>query len=376
MVLCACGCISQSSNTSQIITTRPIVQVPRQHIRKADYFLISSNILPQRTSTLDTLPTYLHTSSSPGTSYTGHSSSSQIASLGAESPSNTSTRDAAVSTDLEGSCNNQPIEASSSSSSPFDVDLYLESLATDNQAVEYLTSAMDPPKNAKPSLGNRDVRPSLLPSESVANYSPSQPQLSPTNPIPTKAIQRGQRVQIDHYRLRNLCDNPASPLDSNRRKLLTYILSSHFYLADLPDPELGTDESSNILRHLEETQGATFPQHRVKKGTSLLALLTDPTQRKCLICEGEKTTAPRAVECVRSHLGYRPFRCRGAHQGCPTCRPGEGPMRFFSQRLLKEHLDSSRRVICSESNCGANLCRKGFRRHWATMHPGLPFPDK
>ncbi|PVF95378.1 hypothetical protein CPB86DRAFT_799776 [Serendipita vermifera] len=51
----------------------------------------------------------------------------------------------------------------------------------------------------------------------------------------------------------------ASPLDFNCRKLLTYILGSDFYLADLPDPELGTDEGSRILRHLEETEGVVFP---------------------------------------------------------------------------------------------------------------------
>jgi hypothetical protein len=157
-----------------------------------------------------------------------------------------------------------------------------------------------------------------------SNTSPSTSDHSiPNHRVPTKAVRRGQRVLIDRSHLQSLCDSPTSPLDFNCRKLLAYILDSHYYLFDLPEPKLGTEEGTNILRHLAEEQGVTFPPNQVKPGTPLSALLTDPTQPKCLICQKKKTTAQRAVECVRSHIGHRPFRCGGSSQGCPTCRPGQ-----------------------------------------------------
>ncbi|PVF95380.1 hypothetical protein CPB86DRAFT_788141 [Serendipita vermifera] len=218
---------------------------------------------------------------------------------------------------------NQHIEASNISDSSSYFDLYLESLITSHRAIEHCTSIMDQLANENTSLGGREVGPSPLSSEGITNYSSFQPQLPPSNPIPTKATHRGQRVRIDRDHLRDLCENSASSLDSNCRTLLVYILGSDLYLTDSPEPELGTDEGYNILRHLEGTEGATFPQHRIIKGTPLSALLTDPTRRKCLICEKKKATAQRAVECVRSHLGYRPFHYGGASQGCKTCRPSE-----------------------------------------------------
>jgi hypothetical protein len=153
---------------------------------------------------------------------------------------------------------------------------------------------------------------------------PTSGHSSPNHLVPTKAVRRGQRVLVDPSHLESLCDSPTSPLDFNCRKLLAYILDSHYYLSDLAEPKLGTEEGMIILRHLEEEQGVTFPPSQIKSGTPLSALLTDPTQHKCLICQKKKVTAQRAVECVLSHIGHRPFRCRGFSQGCPTCRPGQG----------------------------------------------------
>jgi hypothetical protein len=162
-----------------------------------------------------------------------------------------------------------------------------------------------------------------LPNQTLSSH-PHLSQPTTSHPTPIKTTQRGQRVRVNHIHLRDLCDSPGSPLDLNCRKLLAYILQSHYYLYDRPEPELGTNEGTNILQYLEKEQGVTFPPSRVKRGTPLAALLTDPTQRRCLICQNEKVTPQRAVECVRSHIGHRPFLCKGYNGGCPTCRPGQG----------------------------------------------------
>ncbi|PVF93775.1 hypothetical protein CPB86DRAFT_88365 [Serendipita vermifera] len=151
----------------------------------------------------------------------------------------------------------------------------------------------------------------------------SRSQDLPSHQTHVKLPQCTQRVQIDYGHLHDLCHSPTSPLDLNCRKLLSYILNSEYYLSDGPEPEIGSDKASTILSRLEETEGVTFPQHWIKRGAPLSALLTDPKQRKCLICEGKKSTAQRAIECVRSHIGYRPYHCGGTNRNCPRCRQGQ-----------------------------------------------------
>ncbi|PVG01065.1 hypothetical protein CPB86DRAFT_781968 [Serendipita vermifera] len=49
------------------------------------------------------------------------------------------------------------------------------------------------------------------------------------------------------------------------------------------------------------------------------------------------------------------------------------PKRFFSARLLKEHLEiAQKRYTCPA--CQKHISRKGLRRHWYTMHKDIRFP--
>jgi hypothetical protein len=172
-------------------------------------------------------------------------------------------------------------------------------------------------------LGSQTTPPFHVLGDSAVMYPPSQTQLTPGHLVSAKPVKPGQRVRVNHRYLRDLCESPSSPLDLNCRRLLASILVSDYYLSDSPEPEFGINERPDIIRRLEQEEGVTFPQHRTKRGTPLSALLTDPGQSKCLICGNQKTSAQRALECVRSHLGYRPFHCGGSSQGCKKCRPGE-----------------------------------------------------
>jgi hypothetical protein len=165
--------------------------------------------------------------------------------------------------------------------------------------------------------------PHHFPGDSTLIYPPLQAQCDLGCLSSTKIIHRGQRMQVNFDHLRGLCESPASPLDFNCRRLLAYILVSEYYFSDSPEPEFGINERPEIIRRLEEDEGVTFPQNRTKRGTPLSALFTDPKQCKCLICGNQKTSAQRALECVRGHLGYRPFHCSGPGQGCKKCRHGE-----------------------------------------------------
>jgi hypothetical protein len=156
---------------------------------------------------------------------------------------------------------------------------------------------------------------------------------SPTNPSTSTfsdithtsshdVISPSPDIKIDRIKLRAMCDEtPSLPL--MHRKLLAWILDADCYKYHLPEPRLGTEEGDATLRHLEETDDIQFPHHRLRRGAPLSSLLTDSARHRCLLCDSIKTTPQRAVECVGSHLDYRPFWCGGFTAGCLTCRRGQ-----------------------------------------------------
>jgi hypothetical protein len=54
-----------------------------------------------------------------------------------------------------------------------------------------------------------------------------------------------------------------------------------------------------------------------------LNIFVDSVEKKCLLCGAPKTSMPRALGCVRSHLGLRPFTCPGPQKGCRKCVQGK-----------------------------------------------------
>ncbi|PVF92218.1 hypothetical protein CPB86DRAFT_226964 [Serendipita vermifera] len=188
-----------------------------------------------------------------------------------------------------------------------------------------------------------------------------------------KPVLNRQRIRSDFCSRINI-DIMFPSLDPSRQKLLEYILNTDWYRDNDPEPRLGSPEANDILFCLDIFHSASFPSSCIKTGRSLYALLTDPSLYKCLMCGSAKSSAQRAVECVRSHIRHKPFKCGGWSSGCGICRAGRVPMRFSSGRLLREHEQSAeRRIVCEA--CGAELCRKGLRRHWNMMHKELPFPS-
>ncbi|PVF92213.1 hypothetical protein CPB86DRAFT_226465 [Serendipita vermifera] len=212
----------------------------------------------------------------------------------------------------------------------------------------------------------------------------STPTTLPYPLIRPKPILRRQRARTDTYPA--LAPHERFPsLDANCQKLLEHIYSSDWFENDDPEPILGTARAEHILLCMRLLNNVTFSPDLIKTGRSLYTLFTDPSLFKCLMCDSTKTTAQRALDCVRAHIEHRPFHCSGLK--CGICRPGdeyvlfffdphrsssmmgpfwtiEGasccllllrladtlpsrPMRFFSRRLLKEHEDNvDKRIVC------------------------------
>ncbi|PVF92212.1 hypothetical protein CPB86DRAFT_791367 [Serendipita vermifera] len=154
----------------------------------------------------------------------------------------------------------------------------------------------------------------------------------------------GNKRIRDHEKLQELINSPSSRLDVRCRRLLEYVLNQDFYKYDVEEPKLGTIEGTAILRHMDTVYGVSFSQGQIKTGRSLFTLLTGRSSYTCLICGTTKTAAQRAVDCVRAHLDHRPFQCTGFISGCRLCPPGQEPARFFSKRLLKEHMDRQQKT--------------------------------
>lgn len=143
---------------------------------------------------------------------------------------------------------------------------------------------------------------------------PYQPMRS--KPLRRQSIRSGPHVALDPNII-------PVPLDSDRQKLLDHILAKNWYREHQAEPTFGTQEVDNILFYLSAFYNVSFPEERMKIGRSLYTLFTDPTLYKCLMCNSTKKSAQRAVDCVRAHIGHRPFRCSGWRSECGICRPGQ-----------------------------------------------------
>ncbi|CAG8675170.1 12719_t:CDS:2, partial [Acaulospora colombiana] len=151
--------------------------------------------------------------------------------------------------------------------------------------------------------------------------SPSLLSFAATDKSQRSVVSPSQGIKVDRIALRTMCED-GSHLAPAYRKLLAYILDADCYISHITEPRIGTAEGDRVLQYLEEVDGVQFPQHKLRADIPLSALLTDPNSRRCLLCGAIKTSAQRAIECVGSHLDYRPFGCTGFTGGCPTCRPG------------------------------------------------------
>ncbi|PVF92396.1 hypothetical protein CPB86DRAFT_717564, partial [Serendipita vermifera] len=154
--------------------------------------------------------------------------------------------------------------------------------------------------------------------------------------------------------------------DSALRSLLHAIRRSNFCVRNQHEPVIGTQEAEDLFCNNEDVRQQVNSKLRDK---SIYYLFLDEQHRRCCLCGCTKTSATRAISCVRSHLGHRPFPCPGAEGGCRRCNSQKGYARFFSQALLHDH-------IVSQANSTSILRRGGMKRHWESQHKEEALPPK
>lgn len=192
----------------------------------------------------------------------------------------------------------------------------------------------------------------------------------PTNPLPVLP----PPADLTHYSIKQRgCLAVAFTKDSCHpsialRSLLDYVLPSAFILDQSHEPFF-TDKLAMLfierIIHLPQCPPIDFGNSK----RSLFTIFVEKAAFRCLFCGLCKTSMPRALGCVRSHLGHKPFRC----SGCQSCNQVDGYAKFGTSALLKDHLSGQiKKMKCGA--CGVELRRDGMRRHWNSMHKQMPFP--
>lgn len=147
------------------------------------------------------------------------------------------------------------------------------------------------------------------------------------NPLPELPPQ----ADLTHYSMnqreflvvaftRNSCNSNAA-----LRRLLDFVLTSAFILEQTHEPFLADKPSLHLLEriiHLPQCPPIDFRNSKRSLFTLFVerAPFVEKTLFRCLFCGLCKTSMPRALGCVRSHLGHKPFRC----SGCQSCNPVDG----------------------------------------------------
>ncbi|PVG03763.1 WD40 repeat-like protein [Serendipita vermifera] len=149
--------------------------------------------------------------------------------------------------------------------------------------------------------------------------------------------------------------------------LVERIKASEFYKTNEMEPTIGSKEGLAILDVL---------RHETIYKKSIYWILVDEPTKICLLCGIHRVSQERAMSCVRSDLGHKPFCCPGMEAGCKKCgpEPYRPHARFSSKALLDDHIrNQAKKQRCIE--CKALLRRDGLRRHWAAKHGPKEFPE-
>lgn len=125
--------------------------------------------------------------------------------------------------------------------------------------------------------------------------------------------------------------------NASRAKLLELITVSTFLVANQIEPTLDTNEGQSMINMISPLPGYEHISIR-NASESIYTVLVDISTRRCLVCGNCKTTLGRAIACIRSHLGHKPFACGSSSSGCRSCPKKSQPQRFCSSALLDSHV--------------------------------------
>lgn len=95
------------------------------------------------------------------------------------------------------------------------------------------------------------------------------------------------------------------------------MLSSEHHKIGQLEPTVGSLEGGRLVGVPPSDMRST-----IATGRSIYAIFVKTVYSKariCLICGANKCSLERALGCIRSHLGLRPFTCGGVAEGCGLC---------------------------------------------------------
>lgn len=146
-------------------------------------------------------------------------------------------------------------------------------------------------------------------------FDPNAPSTTPADLPKGKRKQKKNHAQIIQLAFTVNSIYPSEYL----RSCLVIICISRFLVDNDEEPTIGSENGDLIL-------GGTpmllaFCSHLLGQlGKSIYLAFIDSRSKQCLLCGDIKTTVPRTLNCVRSHLNHKPFHCSAV--GCKFCKRG------------------------------------------------------
>jgi hypothetical protein len=127
-----------------------------------------------------------------------------------------------------------------------------------------------------------------------------------------------QRSQIDCSLLQTAFTQQSIHPDERLRSLLDRVLEASFVRDHQLEPTQDSIEGWLIMG-ADFIDHGSLSTHSPVPGGSIYRLFISGTGYVCLFCGRTKSSTPRALGCVRGHLGHRPFHCQGRSGGCIAC---------------------------------------------------------
>jgi hypothetical protein len=112
---------------------------------------------------------------------------------------------------------------------------------------------------------------------------------------------------------------PHSPFPNGAlAHFLDLIKTSAFIWFNQFEPSINSEAGQDLLRTVSNHHGCP-PIPDQHSGQSIYILMVDRSTKQCLMCGQTKSSLERAITCIRTHLGHKPFVCGGYSAKCLTC---------------------------------------------------------
>jgi hypothetical protein len=150
-----------------------------------------------------------------------------------------------------------------------------------------------------------------------------------------KSRTHAQRSRIDYSLLRIVFMQGSHHPDKRLRSLLDRVLEASFIHDHHLEPTQDSIEGWLIMGDDFVDRGSSSTHSPAPCRSIYLPFISG---HMCLFCGSTKGSISRALGCVRSHLGHRPFHCQGRSGDCTACDGGYASILNASLSLFHHQL--------------------------------------